>query len=98
MNNLSSSEGISYQRFSSRNDWKGMCMGKLGRFLLASILVVPLLSTGCAEHRRVYAWGPGETTYYIQWEHETHRDHVDWERRNDADHRAYWNWRKHHHD
>jgi len=40
-----------------------MCMEKLGRFLLASVLVVPLLSTGCAEHRRVYAWGPGETTY-----------------------------------
>jgi hypothetical protein len=73
-------------------------MGKPGRLLLASALMIPLFSMGCAEHRQVYAWGPGETTYYVQWEHETHRDHVDYERRNDADHNAYWKWRKHHHD
>ena len=75
-------------------------MQKINRLLVAAVLTLPLLTTGCAEHRQVVVetWGPGETTYYVQWEHETHRDHVDWERRNDADHRAYWNWRKHHHD
>jgi hypothetical protein len=73
-------------------------MRKVGLLLLASVLMVPILSTGCAEHRQVYVWGPGETTYYVQWEHETHRDHLEWERRNKADQNEYWNWRHHHHD
>jgi hypothetical protein len=70
-------------------------MGKLTRLLLATALAIPLMGTGCA-HRQVYVWGPGESTYYVQWEHETHRDHVEWEQRNDTDHNAYWNWRRHH--
>ena len=73
-------------------------MGKLGRFLIVAALTIPLLGTGCAGHRQVYAWGPGEQPYYAQWEHDTHRNHVDWDRRNEADKKAYWNWRKHHHD
>ena len=71
-------------------------MGKLNRLLLATVLTTSLFATGCAAHRQVYAWGPGETTYYAQWEHDTHRDHVEWEQRNESDHAAYWNWRKHH--
>jgi hypothetical protein len=73
-------------------------MKKLRRLLLASLLMIPLLSTGCAEHRQTYAWGPGETTYYVQWEHETHRDHMEWEQRKDAEHNEYWKWRKQHQD
>jgi len=73
-------------------------MKKSGSFVLSLVLIIPLLTVGCADHRRVDVWGPGETTYYVQWEHETHRDHLDWGRRSDADHRAYWNWRHHHHD
>jgi len=53
-------------------------MGRFNRLLLAAVLTVPLFATGCAAHRQVYAWGPGESTYYVQWEHETHRDHVEW--------------------
>jgi hypothetical protein len=68
-------------------------MGKLSRLLLASALMVPILGTGCASQP---AYGPAETPHYLQWEHETHRDHVDWEKRNDTDHRAYWEWRKNH--
>ena len=71
-------------------------MGRFNRLLLAAVLTVPLFATGCAAHRQVvYTWGPGESTYYVQWEHETHRNHVEWEQRNEADHGAYWNWRKH---
>jgi hypothetical protein len=75
-------------------------MGKIRGLLIVSALMFPLLGTGCAEHRQVQVdtWGPSETTYYVQWEHETHRQHVEWEQRNDADHRAYWQWRHHHHD
>ncbi|HWB32562.1 MAG TPA: hypothetical protein VG714_05250 [Acidobacteriaceae bacterium] len=68
-----------------------------GRMLLAAILAAPLLAAGCAGHRQVYVWGPGETVYYSRWERDTHRNHVDWDRRNEADHRAYWQWRRHHH-
>jgi hypothetical protein len=71
-------------------------MGKLSRLMVATVLTTSLFAAGCAPHRQVYAWGPGETTYYVQWEHETHRDHVEWEQRNDGDHGAYWKWRKHH--
>ena len=50
-----------------------------------------------APRRAAYAHGPGETTYYIQWEHETRRDHIEYERRKTAEQREYWEWRKHHH-
>jgi hypothetical protein len=71
-------------------------MGKLSRLLLVSALTAPLLaSTGCVPHRQ---WGPGEQTYYVQWESQTHRQHEDWNHRDRADQRAYWNWRKHHGD
>jgi hypothetical protein len=73
-------------------------MTKLSRFLLAVSLTIPVLATGCAEHRTVYAWGPAEQPYYVRWEHETHRDHVEWERRNEAERHEYWEWRKHHQD
>lgn len=73
-------------------------MNKIARLLLASALMVPLLGTGCAQRRVVYAWGPGEQGYYVQWEHETHRQHMDWDRRSAADQQAYWKWRHHHHD
>jgi len=80
------------------NRRKGMGMNRLRRLLAASLLMVPLLGAGCAEHRQVYTWGPGENTYYIQWEHETHRDHREWNQRNESEHSDYWKWRKHHHD
>jgi hypothetical protein len=71
-------------------------MKKVSSLLLTTALAFPLFIAGCAAHRQVYAWGPGESTYYVQWEHETHRDHVEWESRNESDRGAYWNWRKHH--
>ena len=71
-------------------------MEKLSRLLLVAVLTISFFATGCAGHRRVYAWGPGETTYYAQWERESHRDHVEWEQRNESDRSAYWDWRKHH--
>jgi len=62
--------------------------------LLAAVMAVPVLSTGCSAQVRVYdpyyhdyhAWA-GETTYYAQWETNTHRDHQDFNKRNDADNR-----------
>ncbi len=68
----------------------------LGRMALAGALTVQLFAVGCGGGRQVYVWGPGETVYYSQWEHDTHRDHVEWAQRNAADQRAYWQWRRHH--
>jgi hypothetical protein len=98
-----STEGTTY-RFAAASSYlllrngEVIRMGKLSRISIVAVLSLPLFAAGCAEHRRVYAWGPGETTYYAQWEHETHRDHLEWERRNDSDHNAYWKWRHNHHD
>lgn len=69
-------------------------MNKFNRIAIVAALTLPLVAAGCAGHTRVYVWGPGETTYYSQWEVETHRDHIDWEKRNESEHRAYWKWRR----
>ena len=36
-------------------------MKKLPRLVLAAALTIPLLASGCAAHRQVYVWGPGES-------------------------------------
>ena len=75
-------------------------MRKMSHLFLVLVILVPLLGTGCADHRQVQVdvWGPGETTYYTQWEVATHHTHVAWEQRNEHDRKAYWKWRHHHHD
>jgi hypothetical protein len=62
--------------------------------MLAAALIAPAFTTGCAVHARVY--GPGEDVYYTQWEHETHRDHVEYANRIDADQKEYRKWRHDH--
>lgn len=71
------------------------------RKLALSIMLVGLAA--CSSHRTYYesggeVWGPGEVTYYDQWEVETHRPHIVWEQRSDDDRHAYWVWRHDHHD
>ncbi|MGA2889308.1 MAG: hypothetical protein ABSE51_14760 [Terracidiphilus sp.] len=68
--------------------------------IFVTILATALFSTGCEGNVRVYdpyyhdyhEWAP-ESGYYSQWEHDTHRDHMDFKKRNDADKKAYWDWR-----
>jgi hypothetical protein len=60
----------------------------------------PACGSRCSAHVRVYdpyyhdyhAWD-GEVVYYNQWEHDTHRDHVEFNKRNSDDQKAYWDWR-----
>jgi hypothetical protein len=79
---------------------RSLVMKKMSRFLLAVVMLAPIVCTGCGPRRevRVDVWGPGETTYYSRWEVETHRHHVDWDQRNEHDRKAYWKWRHNHHD
>lgn len=68
--------------------------------LFAATLASSSLMTGCAVHARVYdpyyhdyhGWN-GETVYYNQWEHDTHREHRDFNKRNDDEKKEYWDWR-----
>jgi hypothetical protein len=69
--------------------------------LLTLALGGPAFIAGCAEHTRYYdpyysdyhTWNGGEVVSYNRWEHETHRDHVDFAKRNDADKKEYYTWR-----
>jgi hypothetical protein len=68
--------------------------------LLAAIFCLPLLTTGCAEHRTYYdpyyhdqhPWVQ-ENSYYTQWETDTHRSHEDFNKRDKDDQKAYWDYR-----
>jgi hypothetical protein len=78
----------------------GSRLRKFTPVLFAAALAVPLLTTGCETHARVYdpyygdyyVWS-GETVYYGRWEQDTHRDKVEFDKRNDADKKEYWDWR-----
>jgi len=73
---------------------------RLVPMLFAAAIAMPVLCNGCAARVRVYdpyyhdyhAW-PAEEPYYTQWEHETHREHMDFNKRSKADQKAYWDWR-----
>jgi hypothetical protein len=73
---------------------------------LAIALAFPVLVTGCEGHVRYYdcyygdyhTWDHHEVVYYNQWEHDTHRNHVDFDKRSDADKKEYYTWRHHQHD
>jgi hypothetical protein len=49
----------------------------------------PLIMTGCRSQ---------ETVYYNQWEHDTHREHMDLNKRSEAERREYSDWRRSHSD
>lgn len=76
--------------------------------VLASLLMAPLAMVGCAAHAEYRAydpddgtyhyWDSSEVVYYTQWEHDTHRHHRDYRKRNNDEQREYWQWRKNHQD
>ncbi len=77
-----------------------MLLRNISSCLLAAAIGAAGFTTGCAVHARIYDpyyhdYHPvsGEVVYYNQWEHDTHRDHVDLEKRKDADKKEYWDWR-----
>lgn len=73
--------------------------------LCAAIMGGALLATGCTVHAGYYDpydqryYAPAdENTYIVQWEHETHRHHRDFNRRSEKERREYWQWRQQHRD
>jgi hypothetical protein len=69
--------------------------------LMAAVLAAPAMIVGCAEHARVYdpyyhdyhVWDSNEVVYYQRWEHETHREHKDFDKRSAEEQKQYWDWR-----
>jgi hypothetical protein len=53
--------------------------------LLAVAITSPAVMTGCRSQ---------ETVYYNQWEHDTHREHRDLNKRNEAEQKEYSDWRR----
>ncbi len=84
------------RRGSAGNSW----FGRFAPILLAAALAAPALSAGCAARVDVYdpyyhdhhVWA-AEEPYYTQWEHDTHRSHMDFNKRSKADQKAYWDYR-----
>lgn len=76
----------------------------LAPVLLGTALSFPLLLSGCTARVTYYdpyyhdyhRWDNHEVVLYGQWEHDTHRDHVEFNQRNDTDKKAYWDWRHSH--
>jgi hypothetical protein len=70
--------------------------------LSATALVSAAAMTGCASSGLYYdsqghdyhRWNRGEDRYYLQWETQTRRGHVPFQRRTAADRQAYWGWRR----
>jgi hypothetical protein len=73
--------------------------GMIALMFAATAFALPM--AGCASGGLVYdpywhdthRWNRGEDRYYRQWEVSTHRNHMDFQRRNSDDQRAYWGWR-----
>jgi outer membrane murein-binding lipoprotein Lpp len=76
---------------------------KLPPLVLAAALLAAIPVSGCQRttyideaHHDSHTWDSHEASLYAQWERETQRAHVDFERRNAADQREYWDWRHRH--
>jgi protein-tyrosine phosphatase len=71
--------------------------------LLATALASSIVIAGCSEHNTYHVYDPYHNDYhrwddhesglYVQWEHETHRDHRDLDKRDANEQKEYWNWR-----
>jgi hypothetical protein len=79
----------------------------LSMFALTVALSAPVLVGGCSgggyyrsydpDHNDYHVWNNDEVVYYNRWEHDTHRDHVDFRKRKSDDQKEYWTWRHNQH-
>jgi hypothetical protein len=71
----------------------------LSSVLLATVLAAPILLSGCQTQAPAPATAaaPADDPY-VQWEHETHRDHLDIAKRTDDERKQYSDWHASHPD
>lgn len=71
----------------------------LSSILLAAVLAAPVLLAGCQTQAPAPAAAAApQDDPYIQWEHETHREHVDIAKRTDDERKQYNDWAAAHRD
>jgi hypothetical protein len=58
---------------------------KFASLLLAVAMASPMAILGCRSQ---------ETVYYNQWEHDTHREHLDLSKRSAEEQKEYADWRR----
>ncbi|HWZ60728.1 MAG TPA: hypothetical protein VNW46_17220 [Gemmatimonadaceae bacterium] len=69
---------------------------------MVGVLATSGIAAGCMHHHDegggyvAVTWTDREEPYYERWEHDTHRDHVDWGHRRDDERQQYWAWRHDH--
>jgi ABC-type uncharacterized transport system auxiliary subunit len=73
-------------------------MQSVSPLAVASVLACALLLTGCVARAKYkpydyFSWSHQEAIQYARWEHDTHREHVDFTVRSDTEMYAYWKWR-----
>lgn len=79
-------------------------LSKLAPVAVASALLCPVFVSGCtpaptytdADHGDTHRWDSHEADLYAHWEQETHRPHVEFNRRADPEKKEYWDWRHKH--
>jgi hypothetical protein len=88
---------------------EGLLMRSVSRNFAVAVLAIalagPVFIAGCegevryydADYHDYHRWNHGEVVYYSNWEHETHREHVDFAKRNDAEKKEYFAWRHNKH-
>jgi hypothetical protein len=81
----------------------GAARRHLTTILLGVALASPIVSIGCTVHtyhdpyyNDDHRWNRNEVVFYQRWEGDTHREHVDFKRRNSDEQKEYWNWRHSH--
>lgn len=69
-------------------------------FVMAMLLAAPVTFTACTTrqvydpyHNDSHRWDRAEERRYEQWETETHRSHMAFDRRSSDEQRAYFDWR-----
>jgi hypothetical protein len=89
--------------------WEELLMRSVSRNFTVAVLTIalagPVFIGGCegevryydADHHDYHRWNHGEVVYYNNWEHETHREHVDFAKRNDGEKQEYFAWRHNQH-
>lgn len=78
---------------------------QLKSLVLAAAFLSPMLMAGCAArvtyHDPYYndnhVWNRHEEGYYNRWEGETHRGHVDFDKRPEPEQKEYYTWRHNQH-
>jgi protein-tyrosine phosphatase len=78
----------------------------LSTLILAAGLSMPLLIAGCSAdvgyrtydpyYNDYHVWNHDEVVYYNNWEHDTHREHRDFNKRSKDEQKEYYSWRHNH--